>query len=383
MRFILIDRCIFVFTISDAIFSSKENASPSQLMLQALLENPSTTWVENVKTKMHALSLEQEMWALTLNATEYKNAIICSPYTTYVTYPLHALKKFSKYWIKCLVLLNAGIMAILCRLTKFNQVVQVNNNLNSLIRHPTIFSDYSRELTNTLTQQYPTHAINFFRVNEALDSNLLSALKNVGYLVFPDRMAHVFFPEKNFIKRSHTKRDLSLLKNTTYSVVSHDALTTADADRLAQLYCSLFIEKHSTHNPIYTATYFREAIRNHWHHYTALRNAEGRIDGFISWFIKDNVMTCGPLGYDCELDRKSGLYRQLVAVCLKYAWENQLIFNMGAGSDEFKSNRGSTETMEYTAVFCKHLPLYRQIPWKIMQWACNKMLKKIVNESSL
>jgi len=373
-----------VFTISDDIsIFSEENESQSHQMLRKLLAQPSTDFVDNVRTKISVLNLENNVWALTVNEKEYGNALICSPYTTYVTYPLHALKKFKKIWIKSLILLNTSIMALLCRLTKFNQVVQVNNNLNSLIKHPAVFANRLPGLTIKLIQRYPTHAINFFRVNEVLDVALLTALKNEGYLVFPDRMAHVFFFEKEYIRRSHTKRDLSLLKKTDYTIVTHDKLTPEDADRFAQLYRQLFIDKHSKHNPVYTAAYFCEAIQHQWHHYTAFQNSAGRIDGFISWFIKDDVMVCGPLGYDSEVDRKTGVYRQLVALCLKHANENQLIFNMGGGSDEFKSNRGSVETMEYTAVFCAHLPFYRQIPWRLMSWACNKLLKKIVDESSL
>lgn len=373
-----------MFTIVDDIsVFPEDNESQSHQMLRKLLSQPSTHFVNNVQTKISVLNLENDAWALTINEKEYSNALICSPYTTYVTYPLHALKKFKKRWIKCLILLNSSIMALLCRLTKFNRVVQVNNNLNSLIRHPQVFANYLPVLTAKLIQCYPTHAINFFRVNERLDTALLSALKNVGYLVFPDRVAHVFFPEKAYIRRSHTKRDLSLLKKTDYTIVTHDDLTPEDADRFAQLYRQLFIDKHSKHNPIYTAAYFREAVQNRWHHYTAFRNSAGSIDGFISWFIKDDIMVCGPLGYDSDVDRKTGVYRQLVALCLKQANERQIVFNMGGGSDEFKSNRGSVETMEYTAVFCKHLPFYRQIPWKLMSWACNKLLKKIVDESSL
>lgn len=373
-----------MFTISDEIpVFSEENKSQSHQVLRQLLTRPSTDFVDNVKTKINVLSFENDAWALTINEKEYDNALICSPYTTYVTYPLDELKKFTKMWIKCLVLLNTGIMTILCRLTKFNQVVQVNNNLNSLIKHPEIFAKKIPGITQKIVQHYPKHAINFFRVNEILDSALLTALTNAGYLVFPDRCAHVFFADQDFIRRSHTKRDLALLKKTEYQIITHEELMPEDAERFAQLYRQLFIDKHSKHNPVYTADYFREAIKNHWHHYTAMRNADGQIDAFISWFEKENRMICGPLGYDSEVDRKMGLYRQLVALCLKHANENHIVFNMGGGSDEFKSNRGSKQTMEYVAVYCQHLPFYRQIPWKIMHWACNKLLKKIVDESTL
>ena len=358
-----------------------ENEHESHHLVRELMGNKSFDFVSNVNTKIIAMGYENDIWPLTINHKEYRNALICSPYTTYVIYPLDEFKRFTKVWIKVAVLLNAAIMFVLCRLTRFNQVVQVNNNLNSLIKHPKKFIQLISEITKKIIQKYPKHAVTFFRVNDALDNDLLNALKEYGYLVFPDRSAHVFLTKNGVMQRSHTKRDMSLLRKTSYEIVPHDALTIQDAERIAELYQSLFIEKHSRCNPQYTVYYFQQAIQNHWHHYTALRNTEGRIDAFISWFDKENVMTCGPLGYDSGVDRKMGLYRKLVAICLQRADQNEIIFNMGGGSDEFKSNRGSTQTLEYTAVYCKHLPFYRQISWKIVNYALNKLLRKIVNDS--
>lgn len=351
--------------------------------LKAFFTQDSTHFVSNVKTKMAAL-FHRDLWCpLTVNDKEYKNALICSPYTTYVIYPLGELKKFKKYWIKFLIVLNASVMAIICRATKFNRVIQVNNNLNSLIKHPAIFSPALPEITKQLTQTYPNHAITFFRVNDALDETFLKTLQQFGYIIFPDRAAHVFFLKNNFISRSHTKRDLGLLRKSPYQLVSHDQLTKEDGVRFSELYKQLFIDKHSQYNPVYTARYFQEAILNGWHHYTALRNNAGHIDAFISWFEKENVMMCGPLGYDVSIDQKQGLYRQLVALCLQYAHQNQLIFNMGGGSDEFKLNRGSEKTLEYTAVYYHHLSWYRCIPWKILCFTFNKFLKKIMDSEKL
>lgn len=360
-----------------------ENEQDSHRVVRELMSDNSVNFVSNVNTTIVAMGDNNDLWPLSVNHTEYNNALICSPYTTYVIYPLDELKKFKKIWIKAAILLNAAIMSVLCRLTRFNQIVQVNNNLNSLIKHPKKFIQLIPKLTEKIIQKYPKHAITFFRVNDVLDIEFLKALKQYGYLIFPDRSAHVFFPKTGVMQRSHAKRDISLLRKSSYDIVPHEALTIDDATRLAELYQSLFVEKHSQYNPKYTPLYFQQAIRHHWHHYTALRNSEGRIDAFISWFDTENTMTCGPLGYDSDVDRKMGLYRQLVALCLQRADQNDMIFNMGGGSDEFKSNRGSTPTLEYTAVYYKHLPFYRKISWKILSFSFNKLLKKIVAESAL
>lgn len=372
-----------MLTICDAIdFPSKtaDEDCDSFSIARRLLQHTAADWVSNVETTFSALIFDHQAYVLTVNQNEYANAIICSPYTTYVTYPLGELKKFSKLWIKLLVLINSAIMFPLCRLTRFNKIVQINNNLNSLLKHPEEFISLLPSITKAVIKKYPLHALTFFRVNEVLDKTFLKSLTENGYHIFPDRTAHIFTPG-NFMKRSHTKRDMTLLRKTSYQIMLHEALTEEDALRFAELYQFIFINKHAKKNPIYTAYYFANAITHRWHTYVALRNAEGRIDGFISWFDKEGRMICGPLGYDPDVDRKMGLYRQLVALCLKRADEKKIIFNMGGGSTEFKLNRGSTETLEYTAVYYKHLPFYRKIPWKTFQWIFNNMLKKIAKNT--
>ena len=212
-------------------------------------------------------------------------------------------------------------------------------------------------------------------MNGDLDQSLLEELRKNGYILFPDRAAHLFYPDSGYMKRSYSKRDQALLRNTKYKVVSHDELTEQDSVRICELYQMLFLKKHSKFNPAYTEEYFRQAIKHRWHQYVALRSPEGKIDAFISWFFRDNVMVCGSLGHDIYVEQKIGLYRMVFSLALKYAYENNAIFNMGAGTDQFKLNRGSKKVLEYTAVYCKHLPFYRDIPWRFLQGACNATLK--------
>ena len=228
-----------------------------------------------------------------------------------------------------------------------------------------------------MLERYPKHSPLFFRINDTLNKKLLQSLLDQGYLVFPDRRSHLYLPGTDFIKRRHVKADLALLKATDHTIVPHEELTEKDMDRLQELYQQLFIKKYSRFNPDYTRKFFQEAVRYRWHDYVALRNPEGEVDAFISWFYRDNVMLCGPLGFDCKQNRKKGLYRMLMALALKHAHENELILNFGAGADSFKSRRGSTSSLECTAVYCQHLPIYRRIPWKTLNWISHKFLKSL------
>ena len=339
-----------------------------------LLAHDSVDYVSNVTSCMAAIGLDEEAWSVSVNEGDGTTALICSPYVTYVKYPQDIMGKFNKFWVRALFSTLLSVVQLLCKATKIDQVAQVNNNLNSLLKHSRRFIARLPNLTELLIRHYPQHSILFFRVNGDLDKPLLKGLRKNGYILFPDRAAHLFYPGSGYMKRSYPKRDRALLRNTRYKVVSHDELTQEDGARICELYQMLFIKKHSQFNPVYTEEYFRQAIKHRWHQYVALRNPEGSIDAFISWFYQDSVMICGPLGHDIRVDQKVGLYRMVFALALKQAHDNNSVFNMGAGTDQFKLNRGSEKVLEYTAVYCKHLPFYRRIPWRLLQGACNAVL---------
>lgn len=364
-----------------SLLSSKEIQRQSGQLtphLQTLLSNDPNKFIQNIDTTLYALLIEGQGWAITENKKEYNNAIICSPYGTYVKYPIENVHTFKDRWHRCLIRVATPISASLYRLGQINRIVQVNNNLNSLIRHSPVFTENLENITDFLVERFPKNAIAFYRVNSHLDTDFLEKLKNLGYTTFSDRIAHVYFPNSGYMQKSHTRRDIALLRNSSYKLVTGDTLNEHDIARITDLYYQLFVTKHTSLNPIYTKEYFTEAVRQGWHDYVALRNEQGEIDAFISWFYDEGVMSCGPLGYDLSLDKKLGLYRQLVAVCLKHAHEKQLIFNMGSGSDEFKLNRGSTKTLENVAIYSGHLPKYRQWPWKLLAASCNAFIQRQV-----
>lgn len=373
--------------ITDFTFFTKDNysefisqyADKTNSIEANLLSQKSNAWISNVDTNIIIISLKDNLWPATINYKEYKNASICSPYAIYIKYPLGMIKKFDKLWIKVALLFNASVTGLVYKFTKINQVIQLENNLHGLIKHSSYLVKFLPDLTRILSEKYKNHAITFFRVNGQLDKQLLEILKKSGYIIFPDRTAHIFYPDNNYLKRRDVKRDLKILSNTNYKIIHHDELTEQDIDRLNELYRRLFIDKHSKFNPIYTKEYFRQSVKNRWFDYKALRHPNGRIDAFISWFYRENMMICGPVGYDTAIDQNEGLYRMVIALMLKHAHETQSILNIGSGSDQFKSNRGSTRTLEYAAVYCAHLPFYRRIPWLLLSKVHNAFSSMIFN----
>lgn len=372
-----------VFTQQDHDHFVTQYPSQENTLTVNLLVKGSVFYAHNVTTKFIVIDDNSYLLIASINEKEYENALTCSPYATYVKYSLEVVSKFDKFWIKAALIISSGLLNIFCKVSKINQIIQIDNTLNSVLKHPDSLNEILSDITQKLRSHYPKHGIVLFRVNSCLDAELLDNLRKNGYLVFADRVTHLFYPTTNYIKRSRIRRDLSLLKNSKYTMVAHEDLTTEDVARIHELYHMLFIKKYSRYNTDYTKEYFQDAIKYRWQHYIALRHPNGKIDGFVSWFVRDNVMVCGPLGYNIKVGRKVGLYRMIIAIALNHAYQKQYIFNLGGGSDQFKLGRGSTPALEYTAVYCRHLPFYRRIIWYTINWACKNFLQKLLKMNAM
>jgi hypothetical protein len=82
----------------------------------------------------------------------------------------------------------------------------------------------------------------------------------------------------------------------------------------------------------------------------------------------DEKLTVPLMGYDNHLPLKDNLYRLLAILAIRWAKDNQLIFNLGAGASEFKQLRGGEGYIEYSAIYHGHLSLYRRQPWNILRF---------------
>lgn len=84
----------------------------------------------------------------------------------------------------------------------------------------------------------------------------------------------------------------------------------------------------------------------------------------LGFFCRDGVMTTPLFGYDTALPQELGLYRMLSAALLKLARENGHLLHESSGAAQFKRNRGARADIEYSAVFCAHLPRGTQLAWR-------------------
>ena len=75
-------------------------------------------------------------------------------------------------------------------------------------------------------------------------------------------------------------------------------MPAADAERIAQLYAMLYLEKYSALNPAFTARWVIETARAGLIHYRCARDADGVIMAVSGSLRRGDVLTPPVVGYD-------------------------------------------------------------------------------------
>jgi hypothetical protein len=87
----------------------------------------------------------------------------------------------------------------------------------------------------------------------------------------------------------------------------------------------------------------------------------------MGFFVRNGVMTQPLFGYDTRLPQAEGLYRLLTLITLQEGLQRNLLVHASGGVGKFKKIRGGKSVIEYNAVFARHLPRKRQMPWKLLK----------------
>jgi hypothetical protein len=177
------------------------------------------------------------------------------------------------------------------------------------------------------------------------------------------------------------KSDYKIFQNSPYKLIENSEITSEDIPRIISLYRALNIEKHSIINPQFNEQYLELAIKSNFLEVRAFK-LNGRIDAVLAYVSNDRCMTSPIFGYDTSLPQELGLYRMLSTLLLLQAKESKLFLNQSAGGGSFKKLRRAEGAVEYNAVYCKHLPLGRRIPWNLLRYSLNTIGIPIMKQLS-
>lgn len=130
-----------------------------------------------------------------------------------------------------------------------------------------------------------------------------------------------------------------------------------------KMYTALYVKKHQGFNCRYTARFFRLVHDAGLMTFTLVRH-DRRIIAFGTFFEDGARRVATLVGYDTALDRRRfPMYRMVIADALRTAEAQRRRLFLSTGAASFKLNRGTYEWMEYEAVYDRHLPPHRRLPW--------------------
>lgn len=302
-----------------------------------------------------------EQWPLTINEAEYANAYTASFYNTYITYLSKELGPLP--WAARLGL--RGVLALLgglFRSCRVNRIVQVNNWLLSTNPVPPEFPERWRELLG----RFPQHALVFRSLNEGFHGPLLERFAAEGWQLLPSRLIYRFDGSSaDFLRKDDVRRDRRLLADGRFQWLGDEGFEARHWLEVAELYNQLYRGKYPGENPAFTGEFFRLcAERLGWR--ILLLQAGDRSLGVTGWWVRHGQMIGTVVGYRLELPQELGLYRRLMTRVLLEAAEQGLWLNMSSGAGAFKRSRGGLPTLEYMAIYHRHLALFRRLPFWVM-----------------
>jgi hypothetical protein len=329
----------------------------------SLMRQGATFYIENADVSIRALVIDGKTLPLVINAGTTHTSDVCSPYAHYLLYTIEEFSK-RRFLVPAAVLRALAVpFGALLRSTLVDRVVFVNNWLIATNPSPRLSCEQIQAVTNRVLREYPDFAIVFRSVNSLLDKSLGEALVGNGYRLVRSRRVYVLDGRnKRHLRHHNTRDDLRILESSPYSVVDCHSTLARHAVRMAELYRGLYLSKHSGLNPQLNADYFRLTLGENIFTYRGLER-DGRIDGFLSYFVQDDRMTGACLGYELSVPRDAGIYRMLIAIAISEAIQRGLQLNLSGGAGHFKMLRGAVPVDEYDAVYDRHLPIHRRLAW--------------------
>lgn len=342
---------------------SEEDSLFVERFFKPLIENGMERYVSNVQTELRLLFIDDLALPLTINHKEYDNSFVCSPFGYYVSYAMLYLDLIKNPFGRKVC---EGVMKSfykLLPLAKINQCVCVNNWPFATVLWPKISPDQIHQIKEKLIADYPDHAIVFRSFNEDINQDLLAALKQSGFSIIASRQ--IFYTnggDPEVFKTRIFKSDLKLMRECNYEIWGNSQLREEHLPRLVELYRLVYLEKYSDLNPQHTADLLSLGLRTNTMQLRAIVK-DGEIDGVVGFYVRNGIMTCPFFGYDTKKPLGDKLYRIMCTVLMLEARDRQVLFHQSSGAAFYKTIRRAKNCIDYTAVYTKHLPFYRRLPW--------------------
>ncbi len=352
--------------INDQRSLAGERSSAARFVADLMAE-PIQRFITNAHSHTKLLQWGEFVWPITLEDGRRGGTYVASPHSAYVLYArdeieIVGLSGAAKWGAR----LALGALDHWLQALAINRTIHIDNWMLSTNLHGDWEGSGLAKLRSALTEDYPEHLPVIRCVDSWSSPQLVKALREDGWLFLPARQIWVTDElAANWKPRSHTKRDRRALRRSGLVVEDLEEMRGPDADRIAQLYAQLYLERYSPLNPAYTPAFVKLAFDAGVLRWRVARGADGVIMASAGMRVAGDIVTVPMLGYDTKRPQGEALYRIASYLSSEWAMERGYRHHGSAGAGEFKRNRGARGVIERMAVHTGHLPLGRRLGIKV------------------
>jgi hypothetical protein len=352
--------------------------------LEAFARAGSEALISNLRTRVLGLRSGGLIFPVTVNDAEYGDAYVCLPHTAYSLYAKAELQIVNAGpWTPALGLIADATGALL-KVAAVNRIVHLGNWMLSTNLHGGWRGEDLDAMRKRLIEDFPDHLLAVRSVNAWSDAELFGTLRAGGWRLLPARQVYVTDDlNQDWEPRKNTRRDLELMARTPLRRERLERFGPGDAERIAELYDLLYLQRYSRLNPAFTPAFIEMTCTHRVFDYAGFRDEDGRLEAVVGCFTRGGVLTTPIVGYDTRRRREAGLYRLASALYAQMAQDRSARLNGSAGAASFKRLRGARPVIEYTAYFVDHLSAPRRAVIAGLERLLNCVAVPIMQERGL
>lgn len=309
------------------------------------------------------------------------NCYVVSPLTLLTGCAKDEVPKIKARWLQKLSLgLIKGLMPVL-KSARLDKVQTLNNQCLSTNMYSQQWYNLNIALLRKQAiQRYPDLPLVLRSLNEIQHQPIIHHLKQDNWVPLVTRQVYLHSDWQSFSFNRDLIKDFKLLNQPGWRF---QPLTTPEEfARAHSLYNKLYLDKYSTNNIHFSVEYLQDATQRGLLKLIGLFYQDQML-ATLGMVIVDSQMTCPIFGYDTSKAQSMALYRRISAYSIKYAWDNQLQFNMSSGAPTFKTNRKAKACIEYSYVYIQHLPRFQRWVWRLTSWITTQFYQTLLTQLKL
>ena len=329
--------------------------------IEAVAQAGVDAMVSNVRTQWLALRSGDRVYPVSVNDRERGDSYVCLPHSAYVLYGREELSLVDVGAMRPVLRAAIFVVDLLLRVARINRIVHVDNWLLSTNLHGDWDGSDLEQVRLALRERFPGHYLAVRSIDPWSSPQLDAALRADGWLMLPSRQVWVLDDVANqWRPRKSVGHDIRLLRRSGMRPEDLQTLRPGDAERIAQLYRMLYVDKYSALNPIFTPAWVEVTHRTGVLRYRAVRDRDGVIVSVAGSLVRGGVLTPPVVGYDTTRPISEGLYRIASYLFSEQAQSLGARLHASAGAADFKRVRGARPVIECTAIWAGSVPAWRR-----------------------